>query len=432
MFHAGHAHVHGAGGHGLGDMALMVAVACAVSYAVLDAACRVRAAHGRGRLGWLVAGSLVIGLGIWAMHFVALLSLQLPLPITEDPMTLLVAAVTAVIAAAGALYHVDRGVSGLPPMVVSGGLKGFALIATHYTMMAALHVPAEIKYDPRMVLVSVALAVTISTGTLSFAEKLRAERPARAAAERLLAALLMGFSLGAMHHAAMASGRFVPDDIWREHFYRGGHVHLLPEAWLEPWVAGASLLACFVLAVAATVSRWRHVRHTARPAPDRLTGLPNGALLRDAIAARLAAGRGCAVIAVRVERYDGLAQRLGRREAERLLVRVGMRMRAAVRPTDLAARLGGADYGVLVDDPDASEMVLDRVRRRLERPVKSGALQVVVPVAIGVAVANPGDQPRDVLQRAQLAAVPPHEEHLAPVVPLRVAAPPPPPLRRAA
>ena len=131
MLHAGHAHVHGAGGHGVGDMALMIAVACAVSYAVLDAACRVRAAHGRARLAWLMGGSLVIGLGIWAMHFVALLSLQLPLPITEDPMTLLVAAVTAVIAAAGALHHVDRAESGVTALAVSGGLKVIELIATH-------------------------------------------------------------------------------------------------------------------------------------------------------------------------------------------------------------------------------------------------------------------------------------------------------------
>src|SRR3954451_262586 len=154
-----HSHMHG-GGHGMGDMLLMILVACAVSYAVLDAACRVRAAHGRARLAWLVSGSLIVGLGIWAMHFVALLSLQLPLPITEDPMTRLVAAITAVIAAARALHHVDRGVNGVPPMVVSGGLGGFALIATDYTMMAALHVPAEIRYDPRLVLVSVGIAMT--------------------------------------------------------------------------------------------------------------------------------------------------------------------------------------------------------------------------------------------------------------------------------
>jgi diguanylate cyclase (GGDEF)-like protein len=416
MFHAGHAHLHGAGGHGLGDMALMFAVACALSFAVLDAACRVRAAHGHARLLWLVSGSLTVGLGIWALHFVALLSLQLPIPMTEDPMTLGVAAVTAVIAAAGALHHVDRGVSGIPPLAVSGGLKGFALIATHYTNMAALHVPASIQYDPKMVAVSVVLAVTISVGMLSFAERLRAERPLRAFAERLAAALAMGASLTIMHHAAMASGRFIPDDIWREHFYRGGHVHLLPEAWLEPWVAGAGFVAVTVLGVAAALSRWRHLRHASRPASDRLTGMPNGALLRDALSARLDAARACAIIAVRVERFEDVGHRLGRREAERLLVRVGLRLRAAVRPTDLAARLGGAEYGVLVDDPDAAGMVVERVRGRLAMPVKSGALQVVLPVDVGVAIAMPGDAPRDVLARAQLdaarAAAP---RHLAPL-----------------
>jgi diguanylate cyclase len=379
-------------------------VACAVSYAVLDAACRVRATHGRTRVAWLTGGSLVVGLGIWAMHFVALLSLQLPIPMTEDPMTLGVAAVTAVIVAAGALHHVNRGVSGIPPLAVSGLLKGFALIGTHYTILAALHVPATIAYDPRMMAVAIALAVTISVGTLSFAERLRSERPVRAAAERGLVALAMGASLTIMHHAAMASGRFVPDAQWREHFYRGGHVHILPEAWLEPWVAGTALAGVFVLAVAATLSRWRALRHASLPASDRLTGLPNGALLRDALGARLDAGRGCAVIAVRVERFAALGHRLGRRESERLLVRVGLRLRSAVRPTDLAARLGGAEYGVLVDDPDAAEMVAERVRARLGMPVKSAALQVVLPVAVGVAVAMPGDEPRDVLERAQLDA----------------------------
>src|SRR5262249_45168351 len=153
----------------------------------------------------------------------------------------------------------------------SGGLKGFALVATHYTQMAALHVPASIKYDPRMVAVSISLAVIISVGTLSFAERLRSERPLRAAAERLAAALTMGLSLTIMHHAAMDSGRFIPDDIWREHFYRGGHVHVLPEAWMEPWVAGIAIGVVILLAIAATISRWHQLRQRSRPSSDRLT-----------------------------------------------------------------------------------------------------------------------------------------------------------------
>ena len=180
----------------------------------------------------------------------------------------------------------------------------------------------------------------------------------------------------------MDAGRFVPDDIWRQHFYHGHHFHVLPEAWMEPYVAAIALGAVSLLAVAATVSRWRHHKQGTRPAPDRLTGLPNGALLRDRLATALADGDGCAVVAVRIENFEPLVHRLGRREGERLLVRVGLRLRAAVRPEDLAARLGGADYAVLVAGGEAAGMVAERVHERLGMPVKSGALQVMVPVAV--------------------------------------------------
>src|SRR3954453_8663606 len=113
MVHVGQ-HLHGAGDHGMEDMVEMFAIAFALSYAILDSACRVRASHGRARLAWLITGSIVVGLGIWALHFISLLCLELPIPMAEDPMTLAVAAVTAVIAAAGSLHHGNHGARGIP------------------------------------------------------------------------------------------------------------------------------------------------------------------------------------------------------------------------------------------------------------------------------------------------------------------------------
>src|SRR4051794_41931343 len=95
-------------------MTLMMPVACAVSYAVLEAACRVRAAYGPTRVIWLIGGSLVVGLSIWAMHFVALLELRGPLPLTEDPVTLGVAALTADGAAARAPKPRNHRPGGVP------------------------------------------------------------------------------------------------------------------------------------------------------------------------------------------------------------------------------------------------------------------------------------------------------------------------------
>jgi diguanylate cyclase (GGDEF)-like protein len=202
----------------------------------------------------------------------------------------------------------------------------------------------------------------------------------------------------------MEAGRFVPDDIWRDHFYNGHHLHVLPEAWLEPWVAGAAIFAVGLLGLCATVSRARHHTRVQVPAADRLTGMPNGALLRHRLTTALASGRPCAVLAVRIERYEPLAQRLGRREGERLLVRAGLRLRSAVRPTDLAARLGGADFAVLVEDAEAAQAVAERVDERLATAIKSGPLQVLLPVVVGVAVSKDGDTPKEMLARAQRAA----------------------------
>jgi NO-binding membrane sensor protein with MHYT domain/GGDEF domain-containing protein len=378
-------------------MTLMMPVACALSYAVLEAAGRVRAAHGPTRVAWLIGGSLVVGLSIWSMHFVALLELRGPLPLAEDPVTLGVAAVTAVIAAAGALNHVNRGVAGVPALAVSGGLKGFALVATHYTTMAALHTPATISYDARLFGWSVVLAVAVSTATLWFAERLRSVW------QRLAVAVAMGGGLAVMHQVAVRAGHFVPDALWREES-RGASVHALSLAWLAPWVTAATILAVAGLAAVATADRRRAVRHRRTPAGDRLTGLANGSLLQRHVATALAAGAPCAVVRVHGNGLDALRQGLGARAAEQLLVRVGWRLVGAAGGHGVAARLSGAEYAVLVHDAAAADAVADRIRERLAVPVSSDGVLVLLPVAVGVAVARAGEKPRSLLERAGLAA----------------------------
>jgi diguanylate cyclase len=380
----------------------MPILAFVVSYAVLDGACRVRAAHGPARLAWLAGGSLVVGLSIWAMHFVALLSFRASLPMTEDPVTLAVAAVTAVVAAAGALHHIDRGAGGRSALLISGGLKGFALVATNYTMMGALHVPATIAYDPLMIGCSVLVAVAVSTATLSFAERLQAESPGRASLERVIIAAVMAAGLIAMHEIATRAGHLVPDAGWQDEFRAAGQSNTLPQAWMAPWVTAAAVAGAATLAIAATVSRWHAHHRGARPAGDRLTGLPNGAALQDRLGQALS-GR-CALILVRVEDCQAIRHRLGRRVTERLMVRLGWRIAGAVRPGDAVGRIARGEYAVVVDDVTAVSEVADRIAERLGAPLQTDGLLVFVPVTVGIAPARSGDTPAELLARAQCAA----------------------------
>jgi diguanylate cyclase len=396
-------HVHGA--HTRDDMALMFLLGFLLSYAILDAACRVRAAHGTHRTLWLLGGSLVVGLGIFSFHFVALLTVGLPMPFTADPVTFGVSAVTAVVAAAGALHHVNRGVATLPPFAVSAGLKGFALVATHYTSVAALHVPATIVYDPLLVFASVVLAVLVSAAGLALAGRLHAETPAFAALERALGAVVIALGLVAMHQVSARAGKFAPDPDWVVHA-SSNHLHRLAQAWLLPWLTAAGGAAVATLAIAATISRRNALRSRRRPAVDGLTGLGNGVLLRRRLVETLAVGVPCSLVVVRVLRFEHLRHRFGPRDAETLLVHLGRRLSGSARPQDVVACLGVGEYAVLVADgrADVAAQVAARIARRVADPIRIGDLQVVVPALVGAAPARPGDLAGDVLRNAQIAA----------------------------
>ena len=61
-----------------------VALAGLAAYVALDLAQRVRNEDARVASAWGLAGSLVFGTGIWAMHFVGMLSFHLPIALGYD------------------------------------------------------------------------------------------------------------------------------------------------------------------------------------------------------------------------------------------------------------------------------------------------------------------------------------------------------------
>src|SRR5215210_5853174 len=63
---------------------LSLVVATLGAYVAVEIAQRVRVTGGRRRILWNCGGALALGLGIWSMHFVGMLALQLPLLVWYD------------------------------------------------------------------------------------------------------------------------------------------------------------------------------------------------------------------------------------------------------------------------------------------------------------------------------------------------------------
>ena len=108
------------------QVALSGLIAVSASYAALDFGGRVTATSGWRRLVWLTGGAAAMGFGIWSMHFVAMLAFSLPVPVSYNWPTVLVALMAAILSSAVALYVVSRPKMGPAPAFTGSVIMGTA------------------------------------------------------------------------------------------------------------------------------------------------------------------------------------------------------------------------------------------------------------------------------------------------------------------
>ncbi|MDX6197577.1 MAG: hypothetical protein QOJ79_728 [Actinomycetota bacterium] len=143
---------------------------------------------------------------------------------------------------------------------------------------------------------------------------------------------------------------------------------------------------------------------------DSLTGLPNRALFLDRLeharARSMRDGGTQAVLFLDLDRFKVINDSLGHRTGDQVLQTVASRLVGVLRPSDTVARFGGDEFTVLLEQvADISEaaQTAERVLRALQVPMEAGDRDVVVTASIGIAVAEPGNAPGDLLAAADIA-----------------------------
>lgn len=198
-----------AGSYDFRLVALSVVIAVFAAYAALDLAGRVTASQKRARRFWLTGGATSMGLGIWSMHYVGMLAFRMPMKMYYHPPTVLLSLLAAIAASAVALYTVSRKQMSTGQLVVGSLFMGAGIAAMHYIGMAAMRLPAICVFDLRVVASSIVIAVVVSVVALLLAFRLRTADSEFSAA-KTAAAVVMGFAIASMHYTGMAAVSFVP------------------------------------------------------------------------------------------------------------------------------------------------------------------------------------------------------------------------------
>jgi diguanylate cyclase (GGDEF)-like protein/PAS domain S-box-containing protein len=143
---------------------------------------------------------------------------------------------------------------------------------------------------------------------------------------------------------------------------------------------------------------------------DVLTGLPNRSLLVDrvglAIRRTARSGGSVAVLVLDLDGFKVVNDSLGHAVGDRLLSAVARRLEACLRPSDTVGRLGGDEYGVLLEDlRDSAEAhsVAERIHDALREAFDLDGRPVFTTASIGIAVGGEGALPEGLLRDADTA-----------------------------
>jgi len=191
---------------------LSVLMAVLASFVALHLTGRIQqAATSGGAAMWLTAGSLAMGGGVWAMHFIGMLAFNLPCGIFYDPIMTLVSMVPGVLASAVALATISRPALSLRDLSLGGILMGGGIGTMHYSGMAAMRLDGMIYYSPVLFAVSLGFAIILAMFSLYVKFVLRSRHLNRPQwGNSILGAFVMGIAMSGMHYIAMEAAYFIP------------------------------------------------------------------------------------------------------------------------------------------------------------------------------------------------------------------------------
>ena len=187
-------------------------VAAFASYTAFHLVERVIASRSSAaRFKWLATGAISMGCGIWAMHFVAMLAVQMHrgMEMRYDLTLTLASAIFAILAAGFAFDLVSRKSRSIGRLLTGGVVLGAGIGAMHYTGMLAMRMDALIRYDAIWFGASVVVAVVLATLAIWMMFFTIEAREFDKADHRLWTAAVMGLAVTLMHYTGMGATHFL-------------------------------------------------------------------------------------------------------------------------------------------------------------------------------------------------------------------------------
>ncbi|MEB3160588.1 MAG: response regulator, partial [Synechocystis sp.] len=194
---------------------------------------------------------LVMGVGIWAMHFIGMLGFHLPFGILYSPWITALSAIPGIAASVFTMTVIIPSQRNTQRFWLGGAVLGLGIGAMHYSGIAAMQFKGTIDYALGLMALSILVAVGLATIALWFCVYAGQLWGMTGQAALFSSAIVMGLATTAMHYLGMQATTFIGTNATGMD-YRG----VEPAAMAITVTLSTAVLAGIVMVVVLRESNW--------------------------------------------------------------------------------------------------------------------------------------------------------------------------------
>jgi len=155
----------------------------------------------------IAKAAIALGGGIWSMHFVGMLAVQLPVDVRYEALPILGSALIAILMTGLGLLALHFGERSRLRIVLAGVMTGLGIIAMHYVGMSAIVGNCIVVFEGLGYVIAGTISVASSIAAFWMAYHRRSLR------QLVIGAVLLGLTVSAVHYSAMIYTNFLPVEV---------------------------------------------------------------------------------------------------------------------------------------------------------------------------------------------------------------------------
>ncbi|MCR8659999.1 bifunctional diguanylate cyclase/phosphodiesterase [Paenibacillus endoradicis] len=374
-------------------VALSFAIAFFTSYQALGLSKKVTSTSGFINWGWLLVSGLVMGCGIWTMHFVGMIAFHLPMKVEYNFFKSSISVIASILASLLAFYVTGTKVSHVK-LILSSLLMASGIVTMHYVGMSSMKTDImTISYDPILWTISVLIAAVASYVSLRLFVEMK--RNYNNILMKSVSAIMMAVAVTGMHYVGMEASSFWCID---PQFITSTSIENAPTNLLII----VSVVIVLLVLLTWLAQFWEQAMFRKMAYTDSLTGLSNRHAMNEFFRNTPLQHRRMAILFIDLDQFKYINDTLGHDFGDVLIQNMGERLRKNSLDKNFVFRIGGDEFMLVITYVDKNEVItfVEGLLADIRKPFLINNHRLEVTGSIGISYSNEHGDTKDSLLKA--------------------------------